>query len=247
MRALLRSAHAAWQALPRPATLVGAASLVLVTVYAYEGHHRFFSERWGALLDDPLTRDAARHLWQFGASFVLLGVLPALLWRFGLRRPLRELGLGLGDWRLGLRIVALGLVVLPVVAFFTAGDPAFQAEYPLSKFAGQSVSAFVLWELAYLFYYVGWEFHFRGFLLQGLAPQLGPLAATLIQAFPSTLLHIGLVPKPQAETLAAVFAAALFAVIALKTRSVLYVLLLHWALGALTDGFCLWRSGAWPT
>jgi membrane protease YdiL (CAAX protease family) len=227
----------------RKTVVVCVTSLVVVSVYAYQGHHTFFSATF-APAGGPLPWSQWwPHLWQFGASALLLGIVPLVLWCLVLGGRPAALGLRLGDWRFGLKAVAVGLVVLPPLLYVNAGDPAFRAEYPLAASAGASVGHFLLWEACYLVYYVGWEFHFRGFLQLGLAKGLGAFGATVVQAFPSVLLHIGPSPKPEAETLSAIVAAFVFGAIALRTRSVLYVLLLHWTVGMMTDAFCLLRSG----
>jgi hypothetical protein len=53
---------------------------------------------------------------------------------------------------------------------------------------------------------------------------------------PSTLLHIG---KPWGETSSAIVAGICFGAIALRTRSMLYPLLLHWYVGIATDFFSI--------
>jgi membrane protease YdiL (CAAX protease family) len=85
------------------------------------------------------------------------------------------------------------------------------------------VDRFILYELAYVIYFVGWEFIYRGFMLFGLARPLG-YYAVFIQTIPFALLHFG---KPQVETLSAVLAGILLGYLALRTRSFWYGWLLH--------------------
>ena len=106
--------------------------------------------------------------------------------------------------------------------------------------AGQSAGLFIIYELCYAAYYFGWEFFFRGFMLFGLADAFGAVNAVLIQTIPSTLAHIG---KPTPEVFAAVAAGLVFGAIALKTRSVLYVFLLHWLIGVTLDVFIVLSPG----
>ena len=71
-----------------------------------------------------------------------------------------------------------------------------------------------------------------GSLLFGLRERLGTGGALLFQTAISTLVHIG---KPVGELVGAAPAGFLFGAAALRTRSVLWPLLLHWYLGALMD------------
>jgi membrane protease YdiL (CAAX protease family) len=209
----------------------------LMAVYVYQGHHSFYTAHLAQPLfgDDPYN-DWYRHLYQFLAAFLLLAVVPALLSWFVLGRSPRNLGLRLGDWRFGCRAVLVGVLLLTPILYFASLDPEIQQEYPLTRLAGCATDLFVLWELSYLLYYISWEFFFRGFNIFLLEHRWGAAVALLYQVVPSTLLHIG---KPQSETLAAVAGGILFGALALRTRSMIYPLLLHWYVGAGTDFFCL--------
>jgi len=128
--------------------------LVLCTVYLYPGNHAFFDTHLAPSVT-PDLREWGSQGWQCGSAFLLLFFLPALWTRFGLREPLP--GMTFGDWRFGLRFLALAVLALPVLLWINAGSPEFQAEYPLVKAAGTSWQAFVAWEACYLVYYVAWE------------------------------------------------------------------------------------------
>lgn len=208
--------------------------LALLVLYLYPGNHAFFLAHFPV---EGRFADWAGAGWQHGSALVLLCGVPIL----GLllaRRPVP--GLALGDWRFGLKVTAAAMAGLVVPLWLTGGDPAFQAEYPLARAAGDSVGLFLLWEMTYLVYYVAWEFFFRGLWQLGLEPDLGAMGALALQASVSTVMHIG---KPMGETAAAVAGGLLLGLLALRTRSILYPLLIHWYLGALTDAFCIVRGG----
>jgi uncharacterized protein len=213
--------------------------LLLLSLYLYQGHHSFFARRFGHhLLGSPYAQWVAQG-WQFGAAWVLLLLSPLLWIRLGLRQRVATHGLALGDWRVGLRLLLLGAVGLALPLYLNGGAADFQAEYPLVKIAASSATLFALWELTYLGYYIAWEFFFRGFWQLGLSGSLGAWGAMALQTAASTIMHIG---KPEGETIAAIVAGVAFGLIALRTRSVLYVILLHWIIGMLTDLFCLLRA-----
>lgn len=190
--------------------LTGAA--LLVTAYLYLGK--------------LAGRDGSGFACRFAVAVVLFVLIPA----FALRRPLRDLGFRIGDWRFGLKAVAIAIPLLAPILWLGARGPALRAEYPLVK----SMS-FVAWELTYLVYYIAYESFFRGFLPFSLKERLGSAAAIGVQTLASTLFHIG---KPAAETFGAIPAGILFGLLAFRTRSIFYGLLIHWYIGALTDFFC---------
>jgi len=137
--------------------------------------------------------------------------------------------------------VALSAIVLPLPVYLSAGSPDFLEAYPLWRGAGAGMASFTLWTFLYLFYYVGWEFFFRGFMQFSLVGRMAPFLIIMMQTLPSTIIHIG---KPEGETAAAIVGGIVFGAVALRTKSILYPLIVHWYLGALTELFTILRSGA---
>ena len=211
---------------------LGLGSLLVVALWLTCGSAAFFRATWGpAFAGDPWA-DWWPWLYYHLNALLLLGLLPLAGLRLGWGVPLRELGVGAGDWRWGLRFALVGAAVATPLVWIGSHDPAFQAEYPLTKLAGRSGTTWVLWELTYLLYYLGWEAYFRGALLFGLRERLGVPGALALQTAISTLAHLG---KPVGELLAAAPAGFLFGAAALRARSFLWPLLLHWFVGALMD------------
>jgi membrane protease YdiL (CAAX protease family) len=223
------------------ATLVGTfGGILLCCVYLYPGNHAFFTRHLGHVAPTGPFAEWAAHCWQFGAAFLLLFLVPLLWARVGAGWRPADVGLSLGDWRLGLKLVVIGMVVMAGPLYLNGGQADFQAEYPLAKVASRTAGLFVLWELCYLVYYIAWEFFFRGFWQLGLSRgSLGVAGALALQTAVSTIMHIG---KPAGETFSAIVGGLAFGLIALRTRSILYVLLLHWYLGIATDLFCALRA-----
>ena len=214
---------------------------VLLSIYYYHGTPAAFARYFPALAGQA-DADLYGRYWQFGIFFLLTGCLPLLYGRLGMRLSWSEMGLGPGDWKTGLRLVALllPLVVAPLI-WLGAGMPDIRAEYPLFRRLFEEPELFLQYEIAYvLLYYIAWEFYFRGFLLFGLARALSVPAAILIQTISSCLIHLG---KPEGETMGSIAVGVLFGLIAWRTRSIWYVLILHAAIGVLTDYFVLVQSG----
>jgi len=171
----------------------------------------------------------------FGATFALLGVVPALLARPIYGRRAWQLGLGHGDARTGLPLLGLGAAIAIAVAYASRTSPALTATYPL----GSPTLAWQSWIphiVGYGLYYLGFEYFFRGFLLLGLSPRLGPVAANVLQAGIVTMAHLG---KPGIELAAAFPASLLFGWLALRTGSIWYPLGIHWVVGVALDWFIL--------
>jgi len=130
-------------------------------------------------------------------------------------------GFTFGDWKTGITLTTIGVVVMAIVLWFVARDPAMQSYYKL-QVDGLPWNTFLD-----LF---GWEFFFRGFILFAFVRKFGAEALWL-QAVPFALAHIG---KPEIETLSTIFGGFAFGWVAYRTRSFIYPFLIHWFVASFT-------------
>jgi len=210
---------------------------LLLTLYWYYGSAGQFGKYFPGLLKNSLF-DLYSHQLQFFVFFLLMMAIPVLFIKFRLKKPLGEFGFSLGDKKFGLTFVLLAVpfIITPLI-FIAAKMPDIQSEYPLAKILHSRHDLIIWYEAIYVvFYYIAWEFYFRGFLLFGLKDKFGSMNAILIQTISSCLIHIG---KPDGETIGAIVVGIIFGMIALRTRSFWYVFILHASLGVLTDLFVL--------
>ena len=218
-------------------TVILLASPLLMLTWKYFASPEFV-ESWLKDLWPPLALGydpaAAAAVYSFLACFLLLGVVPALMVKFLFGQRLADYGVQLGDRRRALRSFLTLAPIFVLVAYLSSGDATIRAEYPINRSAGLSPQVFGFHAFTYALFYLGWEFHFRGFLQFGLREKLGTVNALLVQVMASSLLHIG---KPGAETFGAVGAGILWGIIALRTRSLLPGLLQHFLLGITLDWF----------
>ncbi len=146
-----------------------------------------------------------------------------------------------GDRRFGLPATIVSAIVAVVLMYFGAQNPAIQATYPwVGRWAGLSIFNFIGWAALYSLYYLSFEFFYRGFMLRMLEPKWGLVSAIWVQTLASVLIHLG---KPLAEVLAALPAGLIFAVLAVRGRSLLWPTLLHLVIGLSTDFFSLYFQG----
>ena len=212
-------------------------SPILLSLYYYHG----LSISKVLNFHSNVEGDLIQRYGQFILFFILLGILPLLYVLFVDKSNLSEFGFGLGDKNSGFKFLLLIPILIIPLMWISAQLPDVKTEYPLAKVLFQQPNLFWRYELMYiLFYYVAWEFYFRGFMLFGLAKSLGPGVAILIQTLASCLIHLG---KPEGETLGAVLVGIVFGIIAWRTKSFWYGFLLHIAIGLFTDYFILTQSG----
>jgi len=215
-------------------TIILLLSPVLMIAWKYFGDPKFLADAlpagcvlWG-------DRGATGAVYSFAASFVLLGLIPALVVRFLFGERLADYGVCFGN---RVRTLRSALILCPcflLAAYIASGEPAVRAQYPLNPSAGASPAMFAVHAASYLLFYLGWEFHFRGFLQLGLRQRLGDVNALLVQVLASGVLHIG---RPASETFSSLLAGILWGILAFRTRSLLSGLSQHYLLGISLDWF----------
>ena len=150
---------------------------------------------------------------------ILYLVIPLAIIVFIFRENPKEFGFSLGDWKAGLVITAIGILLMaPIIYFLGSGDASMQDYYkPYTK--GLPWTTFL--DL------IGWEFFFRGWILFAYVRKFGHDGLWL-HAVPFALAHIG---KPDVETLSTIFGGFAFGWIAYRTKSFVWPFLIHWFIG----------------
>jgi len=143
-----------------------------------------------------------------------------------------DMGLGFRGFLRHLPIyIGLYLLVAPVILIAFQLFPETARVYPFYRRAGDSLEQFVKWQLVYGLQFLSLEYFFRGFLLFGLEKRFG-LHAVLVMVVPYCMIHFR---KTWQESLAAVIAGLALGYLALKTRSVLGGVFIHWAIAITAD------------
>ncbi len=217
----------------RKPTLILLLTPVLLTVFKYYGSKQFYLDNIQSFLlaSNP---EWAAALYVFVSSFVLFGLIPALIIKFVFHESLSEYGIQIGDWSFGWKALLVVGAVYAVSGYTSSKMPEFMAEYPVYRGAGASGETFLLHAFSYLFFYIGWEMYFRGFMQFGLRTSLGDWNAILVQVIASCLVHIG---KPASETFTSILGGLIWGILAFRTRSIVYGIATHWILGVSLDAF----------
>lgn len=213
---------------------------VLLTAY------RYFTEAqnficWFPSLAVPGPGEVYAYLMEYFSFFVLMLAVPfAIAKKYRKDKLLRSL-MGFANLKKNILWTLLVIVLLIIpVAYNASSMPAVQGEYPLPRFLLQDQKLMPVYLLGLLFlYYVPWEFFFRGFLLFGLKEKYGTTAAILIQTISSCLVHID---KPAAEMVGSIPFGIIFGIIAIRTKNIWVVVLLHASLGIFTEIFATFHG-----
>jgi membrane protease YdiL (CAAX protease family) len=165
-----------------------------------------------SLLNWPIGEELSIGIGRMGL-FLVVPLLTLLL----LRERSVEHGLRVGEWRIGLAVVAgLAAVVTPII-LVVADLPDFRVYYGHAPAALPGAVVGSVLDVASA------EFLFRGFLMWTLIRVAGPMGVVLA-TFPFVFTHLG---KPELETLSTFFGGLGFGWIAWRTRSVAYGAMLH--------------------
>lgn len=181
----------------------------------------------------------------FVASSVLARIiLPCLVIWLVFRHRLSDFGYGLKDgihlwWVYGLLVLGVALVVV----FYASTLPAFLRKYPWCKqgvidgtLDAQLLAVYT--GVSFIFFVSG-EAFWRGFLLFGVAKELGRLSL-FFMVMPYVLGHLG---KPLPETLGAILAGLVLGGLALHHRSFWLGAISHWLVAMTMDLSALYRRG----
>jgi membrane protease YdiL (CAAX protease family) len=215
-------------------TLIMLMSVVVIVTWKTAGSQDFFHNHVAGLVQfgDPVN---AAAWYQMGMALLLLGILPACLMRFAFGEPLARVGLGKGSPPAALALFALATPFIVWISHTFAAHAEFREVYPLNRGACHSGTTTFAAHVASLgLFYLGWEFHFRGFLQQALGASLSPAAGLWVQVLASTLLHFG---RPDVELWASIPASILWGLQANYSGAIWAGFAQHWLLGATLDYF----------
>lgn len=148
-------------------------------------------------------------------------VIPICITVFIFREKPKSFGFTFGDWKTGLILTLLGLVLMaPIIWYLGVHNEGMTNYYAYSENG-------LIWKKALELF--GWEYLFRGWILFGYAKKYGS-DALWIQAVPFAIAHLG---KPDTETLSTIFGGFAFGWVAWRTGSFFYSFLIHWFISAL--------------
>lgn len=173
-----------------------------------------------------------RLLGWFAVNLLVCFLVPAAVIRLVWRESLGEYGFRLGRARVWLRDCGVLLAVMLPVVLVASRTPDFHAYYPRFDLARDSLGWWAVSALGWCVYFMSWEWFFRGFMLFGLAPRLGPGVAIMVQMVPFAMAHFS---KLEAEAWASVLAGLALGLLAWRGRSFLGPWLLHWLVATSMD------------
>jgi len=174
------------------------------------------NKEWYRAYRSSQYRDLIGYLWWGSWHLLCFIIIPMLTIKLVLKQSLKDYGWQWGDvhkhW-LGYVLLATPIIGFAIIASF--GED-FSRHYPFYKNASRSWTDFILWELIYIIQFIGVEFFFRGFLVNGLRIQFGSLSVA-VMCLPYLMLHF---PKLWPESMGAILFGFFLGILAVRSRSI---------------------------
>jgi len=173
------------------------------------------------------------HLLRRILGFVLMGLLPLLVYYYGLRLPFQEYGINFQQT--GRSVIWILVFLPPIIAmnYYVAGKPSNLEQYPQIRLVQWNMKDLFFNFTTWILYLLGYEMLFRGFLLFSFYYAFGMPIAIAVNVVLYALAHI---PKGLREVAGSVPFGVILCLITLGTGSFLAAFVLH-TLMALSNEF----------
>lgn len=195
--------------------------------------------QWAILLNEGETSSLYSLLYWAASCVLFYLILPLLFQKIiFLNVPsLFKFDIPAKHWR----IYGLMLLIMIIPLISASFLSSFQHTYPFVYIPkGDSFYRILLfWEIGYLCQFIAVEFFFRGFLLFAFEKELG-FKAVLIPLIPYVMIHFG---KPFPETLGAIVAGLVLGTMALRSKSIVPGICVHFSIAIGMDLLSLWQQG----
>ena len=211
------------KALDRKVVTIFLSVAVLQTISYYITSRRFFRVNFFPGLQSNQDVFLIEYIYWFIGDFFTFFILAILIIKLYLKESIKDYGFNWGEHKIGFTVSTIFiLAMLPVIWFFSS-TPEFVEKYPHLLSARANWGEFSIYETGMLIYMFSWEFIWRGFMLFGLKEKFG-YYAVLIQMIPFVITHAG---KPFLEILGAIPGGIFLGLLALRTRSIFYGVIIH--------------------
>ena len=195
--------------------------------------------KWAILLYEGETSSLYSLLYWAASCVLFYLILPLLFQKivFSNVPSFFKLDIPAKHWK----VYGLMLLIMIVPLISASFLPSFQHTYPFVYIPkGDSFYRILLfWEIGYLCQFIAVEFFFRGFLLFAFEKELG-FKAVLIPLIPYVMIHFG---KPFPETLGAIVAGLVLGTMALRSKSIVPGICVHFSIAIGMDLLSLWQQG----
>lgn len=234
----LLNLYSAIKSLNKKVVIVLLSVAVLQTISWYFTSRQFFrSNFYYTIFEGDTNAGLYEFIYWFLGDFAVFFICGALLIKLVFKEKVRDYGLNLNEKQLGFTVVLPAIVIMCPVIWIVSASPSFAESYPLLQMARTDWGIFLVFQIFLLAFLFAWEFFWRGYMLFGLKKEFG-YYAVLIQMIPFVILHNG---KPFTETSGAILGALALGILAYRTGSFIYGVIIHYGVMIMIDFFSIMR------
>ena len=201
------------------------------------GSRSFFRREIAPGLFDESLHGLLSWGWWFSIQGFTGFVLPAICLIFIFKKKPSEIGLGLGDWKLASLLAGCYIPLVVLGTWVLSDSTSFQTQYPHYQPAAFNWTYFWIYEMLFIFYWIGWEYLWRGFLLFGTAHTFG-IHAIFVQMVPFAAMHVD---KPLPEAILSIVGGIALGALVWRCRSFWIAVPIHAAQMLILDLWCTLR------
>src|SRR5690606_23431570 len=132
--------------LDRKVMIIFLSIAAIQTISFYYSSRRFFRQYLFNQVSQEYDVYLIEYLYWFISDFFTLFVLSALLIKFVLKENLKDYGLNIGDFRTGLKISFIFIVIMLPLIWFVSSTDGFVQKYPHLHNARDSWTVFLIYE-----------------------------------------------------------------------------------------------------
>ncbi len=214
--------------------------LVFQTISYYYVSREFFRSEVQNLTGETSVISLCENLYWIVGDFCCFFIFPWLIIKFIFKEKLQQYGIKSIQVYDRWKYLLPALLLILVISWFITSIESISLTHPVLFEAKYNWNWFIVFELILFGYIFAWEFLWRGYMLFGLEQKFG-WYAVFIQTIPFVILHNG---KPAIETFSAIAGGIILGIIAIKTRTILYGVILHFELIFFIDLFSVIRFRA---
>ena len=234
----LKSLRGAIKSLDRKVVIIFIAVSLLQTISWYVTSMRFFRTNfYDTFFADNPNVSLYEYIYWFAGDFVTLFVCPVLIIKFTFKEKLSDYGINFKEAGLGFLITLIFTFVMVIIIWFCSSSREFAEYYPMLSSTRNNWVFFLVFQIFLLIFIIAWEFIWRGFMIFGLKGKFG-FYAILIQMIPFVILHNG---KPAAETFGAIAGGLALGILAYRTGSIFYGVIIHYMVMFMIDFLSIMR------
>ena len=211
---------------------------VVLTVALTALYERWFPPREDTGPNRNAGLETKKFLIMKFSGFAMFGLLPFFLYLFFLGEEVTD---WLGSWPGVTDWLITGACILPAIASGALGSRKenVRRHYPQMRLDNWNPEHVLVSLAGWLIYLAGYEFLFRGMLLQLSIPVMGTAVAIIVNVALYSLAHLGKSPR---EALGALPFGVLLCLLAIWTGSLLAPLLVHFSLSVSAELFSVGRN-----